>query len=241
MRSCKRRWCNRRRSPPCSTCAGDGRAEHVQPVLHGPSAPQRPLRAGVQRAAAIYPEVDFSEVCFTRHLLTRLYKVSPERFEIIREEVSQAWRARMRGFLAGHRQAYDAAVVLGPSADRCSLGRPARPAQRRSAVHHPQHDRRTAPHRPLCGPRPAQSAGAVTGHHRHDLRRRETVAAAAMLGVAAHKEAALTLSESIAPASEWGEGMKKGGARPPFVASLARPHSLPVSSGTALKRSATSP
>lgn len=48
---------------------------------------------------AIYPEVDFTEVCFTRHLLTHLYKVSPERFEIIREEVQQAWRARMRGFL----------------------------------------------------------------------------------------------------------------------------------------------
>ncbi|SMY06765.1 DUF6473 family protein [Flavimaricola marinus] len=48
---------------------------------------------------AIYPEVDFTEVCFTRHLLTRLYKVSPERFEIIREELQQAWRARMKGFL----------------------------------------------------------------------------------------------------------------------------------------------
>lgn len=48
---------------------------------------------------AIYPEVDFTEVCFTRHLLNHLYKVSPERFEIIREEVQQAWRARMRGFL----------------------------------------------------------------------------------------------------------------------------------------------
>jgi hypothetical protein len=48
---------------------------------------------------AIYPEVDFTEVCFTRHLLGHLYKVSPERFEIIREEAQQAWRARMRGFL----------------------------------------------------------------------------------------------------------------------------------------------
>lgn len=48
---------------------------------------------------AIYPEVDFTEVCFTRHLLTHLHEVSPERFEIIREEVQQAWRARMRGFL----------------------------------------------------------------------------------------------------------------------------------------------
>ena len=48
---------------------------------------------------AIYPEVDFTEFCFTRHLLGYLYELSPERFEIIREEVQQAWRARMRGFL----------------------------------------------------------------------------------------------------------------------------------------------
>ncbi|MBL4812675.1 MAG: hypothetical protein JKX69_10060 [Rhodobacteraceae bacterium] len=48
---------------------------------------------------AIFPEVDFADYCFTRHLLGALYEVSPERFEIVRSELEQAWLARMRGFL----------------------------------------------------------------------------------------------------------------------------------------------
>ena len=48
---------------------------------------------------AIFPEVDFSEFCFTRHLLTRLAEVAPERFPILREELQAAWTARMRTFL----------------------------------------------------------------------------------------------------------------------------------------------
>jgi hypothetical protein len=45
---------------------------------------------------AIYPEVDFTEFCFTRHMLASLYELSPERFEIIQSELQMAWRARMR-------------------------------------------------------------------------------------------------------------------------------------------------
>lgn len=48
----------------------------------------------------IYPEVDFSEIAFTGHLLKRLYDVSPERFDIVRGELEQAWVARMRLFLS---------------------------------------------------------------------------------------------------------------------------------------------
>lgn len=44
----------------------------------------------------IYREVDFSEFHFTRHMLGRLYDVSPDRFETVRMELSQAWLARMR-------------------------------------------------------------------------------------------------------------------------------------------------
>lgn len=50
---------------------------------------------------AIYPEVDFSEICFTRHLLGTLWQLSPERFAILREELQAAWVARMRSFLGG--------------------------------------------------------------------------------------------------------------------------------------------
>jgi len=47
----------------------------------------------------IYREVDFTEFHFTRHLLSHLYGVSPERFAIIEAELQTAWRARMRSFL----------------------------------------------------------------------------------------------------------------------------------------------
>jgi len=49
---------------------------------------------------AIYPEVDFADFCFTRHMLGTLHTVSPERFEIVRSELQQAWSARMRRFLS---------------------------------------------------------------------------------------------------------------------------------------------
>ncbi len=44
----------------------------------------------------IFPEVDFTEFHFTRHMLTRLSKVAPERFMLLRDELQQAWVARMR-------------------------------------------------------------------------------------------------------------------------------------------------
>lgn len=49
---------------------------------------------------ALYPEVDFTEICFVGHLLQRLHDVSSERFQILREELQTAWSARMRSYLA---------------------------------------------------------------------------------------------------------------------------------------------
>lgn len=48
---------------------------------------------------AIYPDVDFSDFCFTRHMLGALYDRSPERFAIVRDELQAGWRARMGSFL----------------------------------------------------------------------------------------------------------------------------------------------
>jgi len=48
---------------------------------------------------AIYPEVDFAEFCFTRHMLGTLLARSPERFAIVRQELQAAWLARMTLFL----------------------------------------------------------------------------------------------------------------------------------------------
>jgi hypothetical protein len=49
---------------------------------------------------AIFPEVDFSDFCFTRHMLGRLHDIAPNRFAIVREELQTAWVARMRSFLS---------------------------------------------------------------------------------------------------------------------------------------------
>lgn len=44
----------------------------------------------------IYPEVDFSDFHFTRHMLTQLLRVCPQRFAIITSELQSAWLVRMR-------------------------------------------------------------------------------------------------------------------------------------------------
>jgi hypothetical protein len=45
---------------------------------------------------ALYNDVDFSEFNFTRHMLGALFTRSAEKFEIVREELQQAWLARMK-------------------------------------------------------------------------------------------------------------------------------------------------
>lgn len=52
--------------------------------------------AASRQLRSLYPEVDFTEVNFTRHLLTRLRDTSPERFVRVRAELQQAWLGRMR-------------------------------------------------------------------------------------------------------------------------------------------------
>lgn len=48
---------------------------------------------------AIYREVDFTEFHFTRHMLSTLLMLSPERFALVAEELQIAWVARMRVLL----------------------------------------------------------------------------------------------------------------------------------------------
>lgn len=50
--------------------------------------------------ASIYSEVDFTEFHFNKHLLSTLQSLSPERFQLVQEELQQAWVARMRLLLA---------------------------------------------------------------------------------------------------------------------------------------------
>ncbi|MCG3269282.1 hypothetical protein Yoon_16220 [Yoonia sp. I 8.24] len=48
---------------------------------------------------AIYNDVDFSDFSFIRHMLGALHDQSPQRFEIVVNELRQAWSARMKNLL----------------------------------------------------------------------------------------------------------------------------------------------
>lgn len=48
----------------------------------------------------IYPDVDFTEFNFTRHLLTALKKQSPEKFVLVEHELKEAWTARMKALMS---------------------------------------------------------------------------------------------------------------------------------------------
>jgi hypothetical protein len=45
---------------------------------------------------AIYRDVDFADFHFNKHMLTRLLAVCPNRFEVERQELQEAWLARLR-------------------------------------------------------------------------------------------------------------------------------------------------
>ena len=48
---------------------------------------------------AIFNDVDFSEFTFTRHMLSSLLETSADRFDIVVQELREAWIARMRNML----------------------------------------------------------------------------------------------------------------------------------------------
>ena len=49
---------------------------------------------------SLYRDIDFTEFHFTRHLLGALLRKSPERFEIVADELRAAWISRMKLLLA---------------------------------------------------------------------------------------------------------------------------------------------
>jgi len=66
---------------------------------------------------AIYPDVDFSEFSFTRHMLGALHTKSLERFETVVGEVREAWIARMKTLLS---QIGDRVILMWFSEDKMS-------------------------------------------------------------------------------------------------------------------------
>ncbi len=63
-----------------------------------PRRNDRFLRAS-DRLQGLYPEVDFTEFHFVRHMLGRLSEVSGNRFHEVVEELRMAWTARMKHLL----------------------------------------------------------------------------------------------------------------------------------------------
>jgi hypothetical protein len=49
--------------------------------------------------ASLFPEVEFCDFSFTRHLLVGLRSASPDKFPIVARELGEAWAARMRALL----------------------------------------------------------------------------------------------------------------------------------------------
>ncbi len=48
---------------------------------------------------SLFPEVDFTEFHFTRHMLSKLKLRSPEKFQLVEAELKAAWVARMQQLL----------------------------------------------------------------------------------------------------------------------------------------------
>ncbi|SNS31674.1 DUF6473 family protein [Antarctobacter heliothermus] len=63
-----------------------------------PRRNDRFLRAS-DRLMALYPEIDFTEFHFVRHMLGRLSEVSSDRYAEVLAELRMAWTARMKSLL----------------------------------------------------------------------------------------------------------------------------------------------
>lgn len=67
-----------------------------------------------ERMCRVYPEVDFTEFHYTRHLLSALSAEAPHRFTVVREELRRCWIARMSQLVAR----LDGRVILLWTGDR---------------------------------------------------------------------------------------------------------------------------
>ncbi len=146
---------------------------------------------------SVFPEVDFSEFNFTRHMLNILYGVSKDRFRIVWEELQEAWSARMKLFLrrirgraillwfADHAPAEATALEVRPSeySDPLFVTRQMIDDVSRHATGYVE---------AIASPR-AQAAG-TQGMVFSDM---ETPAARKLMGPQAHGEAAILLQSAL--------------------------------------------
>jgi hypothetical protein len=146
---------------------------------------------------SIYPEVDFSEFHFTRHMLNVLYTVSAERFSIVRTEVQLAWTARMKLLL----RRMEGRVLLFWFADHA-------PDQKDDALQDPaQCSDPLFVTRPMLEEVAAQASGLVQvtasekalsgGTEGMVFSEMEAMAARCLMGPRAHGEAAVHLGQAL--------------------------------------------
>lgn len=55
--------------------------------------------APTDKLSALYPEIDFSEISFTGHLIARLRAVDRERFKLVRHQIETTWVRRMKSLI----------------------------------------------------------------------------------------------------------------------------------------------
>ncbi|ABG31026.1 hypothetical protein CEP88_16870 [Roseobacter denitrificans] len=147
--------------------------------------------------ASIYPEVDFSEFHFNRHMLGMLHQVSHERFELVVDEVQAAWTARMKLML---RRITGRTVLLWfadhmPPADNGLFSDPGQ-APEPLFITRPMIDELTA-HATSFVEVAASAHARAAGTKGMSFGEMETMAARKMLGPQAHGEAAMRLSSVL--------------------------------------------
>lgn len=142
--------------------------------------------AATPKLRALYPEIDFTEISFTGHLISRLRAVDEERFKLVRQALEATWVRRMKSLVGlatgpvlllwfGSRAPEDEGETLNPA-------------------HHPVFV--TRPMIETLRPYVAdvvevvRDRGILDGMHFAPL---EALAAQDMLGVSAHKAAAKAL------------------------------------------------
>lgn len=205
-----------------------------------PRRNDRFLRAS-QGLQNLYPEIDFAEFIFTRHLLTELFRADAQRFTLVEEELRSAWVPRLRSLI----EATGRPVILFWFADHypdeAITDHPRGPMQAEPLfVTRRMLDALRDDVTSIVELRPSQrildqgTAGMVFGPD-------QAAAAAELMGVGAHQQAAEALSTPLRQALV---GAQKNGpvlVDRPANCSIPTDQSLSVSSGTAWNRSATRP
>lgn len=159
-----------------------------------PRRNDRFLRAS-DRLGALYPEVDFTEFHFVRHMLGRLQAISAERFTAVTDELRMAWIARMKHVLTQIR----GRVVLFWFADHAVPAGIAGPEARDPLFVTRDMIETLRPRVQAVVEVVASDRAAAQGTRGMVFSDFEACAAAELLGPAAHLEAAQALEDVLMP------------------------------------------